>query len=67
MGQYITALYTLIEMCEYGNLTKELLRDRLVVGIRNSFLLECLQMDPKLTLEKAKRIGRQREAVKDYH
>ena len=31
--QYITVLYTLFKMCEYGNLTKELLRDRLVMGI----------------------------------
>ena len=41
--QYITVLYTLVETCEYGNLTEELLRDRLVVGIRDSSLseLEC--------------------------
>ena len=28
--QYITVLYTLVETCEYSNLTEELLRDRLV-------------------------------------
>ena len=67
MEQYITVLYTLVETCEYGNLTEELLRDRLVVGIRDSSLSERLQMDPELTLEKAKRIARQREAIKDHH
>ena len=65
--QYIIVLYTLIEMCEYGNLTEELLRDQLVVGIRDSSLLECLQMDPQLTLVKAKRIAHQRKAVTDHH
>ena len=65
--QYITALYTLIETCEYGNLTEELLGDQLVVGICDFSLLEHLQMDPELTLEKAKRIARQREPVKDHH
>ena len=64
---YITVLYTLVETCEYSNLTEELLRDRLVVGIRDSSLSERLQMDPELTLEKAKRIARQREAIKDHH
>ena len=50
MEQYITVLYTLVETCEYGNLTEELLWDRLVVGICDSSLLERLQMDPELTL-----------------
>ena len=33
--QYITALYHLVETCEYGDLRDEMLRDRLVVGIRD--------------------------------
>jgi len=32
--EYVTALYELIEMCEYGDLRDELLHDRLIVGIR---------------------------------
>ena len=63
----LAGLYTLIETCEYGNLTEELLWDRLVVGICDPSLSKRLQMDPELTLEKAKRIARQREAVKDHH
>ena len=33
--EYITALYIyeLIELCEYGDLHEEILRDRLVIGI----------------------------------
>ena len=43
-----------------------MLRDCLVVGIRNLALSEKLQnMDPKLTLELAKTMGRQKSAVKD--
>jgi len=30
---YITALHQLAKGCEYGNMTEELIRDRLVVGI----------------------------------
>ena len=54
--QYITALYQLAERCEYRDF-------KLVVGIRNTSLSEKLQMDAALTLEKAKRLIRQHEAV----
>ena len=38
--QYITALYHLVENCAYGDLTEEMIRDRLVVGIRDKPLSE---------------------------
>ena len=47
------------------NLKKEMIRDRLVVGIRDSSLSERLQMDDALTLEKANKLVRQRDAVKE--
>ena len=61
--QYITALYHLVENCAYGDLKDEMISDRLVVGIRDTTLSERLQMDADLTLEKAKKSIRQREAV----
>ena len=61
--QYITALYQLAERCEYRDFKSEMIRDKLVVGIRNTALSEKLQMDAALTLEKAKRLIRQHEAV----
>ena len=61
--QFITNLYQLVEHYEYGNLRDEMIRDRIVVGIRDSALSERLQLDPDLTLEKAKKLVRQREAV----
>ena len=60
---FIMALYALAENCEYGALRDEMIRDRLVVGIRNSNLSERLQLDAELTLDKAKKATRQREAV----
>ena len=63
--QYIMALYTLAANCNYGVLESEMIRDRLVVGIRDSALSERLQMDAELTLEKAKKSIRQREAVQE--
>ena len=64
--EYITALYSLIETCAYGNMRDELLRDRLVVGIRDTALSDKLQLDPTLTLEKAKKAIRQNEAVREH-
>ena len=49
--QYITCLYSLIETCEYGTFKEEMLRDRLVVGIRDAAMSQKLQMDAELTLE----------------
>lgn len=61
---FITALYTLAEHCGYGGLHDEMVRDRIVVGIRNSKLSEKLQLDPDLTLASAITQVRQSEAVK---
>ena len=63
MEQFITSLYTLAEDCAYGELKSEIIRDRIVVGIRDCVLSEKLQLDDKLTLEKAKLYVRQKEAV----
>ncbi|KAL5506839.1 hypothetical protein EMCRGX_G008586 [Ephydatia muelleri] len=63
--QYISDLYSLAENCEYGAMKDEMIRDRLVVGLLDCALSERLQLDPELTLEKAKRAARQKEAVKE--
>ena len=61
--KYITALYHLVEMCEYGEFQAEMLRDRIVVGMRDVALSERLQIHARLTLDGAKRELRQKEAV----
>ena len=50
--QFITNLYHLAEHCEYGNLSNKMIRDHIVVGIKDSTLSERLQLDPELTIEK---------------
>ena len=61
--QFIASLYNLAADCNFRDLRNELIHDRIVVGIRDTSLSECLQMDPELTLEKAKTLIRQREVV----
>jgi len=61
---FVTALYELAEHCSYGDLHDELIRDRLVVGIKDVKLSEKLQLDPELTLEKAITQSRQAETIK---
>ncbi len=46
--KFITALYSLVENCEYGALKDKLLRDRLVLGIRDEALSQKLQGDSTL-------------------
>ena len=53
--KYIAELYRLAENCNYGNLKDEMIRDRLVVGILDKKTSQHLQMDPLLTVEKAKK------------
>ena len=49
---YIMELYTLVESCESK---EEMIRDRLVVGIRDTSLSERMQMESDLTLDRAKK------------
>ncbi|GBM50864.1 hypothetical protein AVEN_178134-1 [Araneus ventricosus] len=52
VNTFITVLYTLAEHCEYGVLHDELIRYRIVVGIRDKNLSEKLQLDADLTFTK---------------
>ena len=61
---FVNALYCLAEYCGYGTLQDEMIRDRIVVGLKDVKLSERLQTDPDLTLQKAVQQARQSEAVK---
>ena len=65
--EYITVLFNLVDSCDYGELRDEMLRDRLVVGIRDFALSERLQMDPELTLDKTMKTVQQKEAVHQHN
>lgn len=61
---FITALFCLAEFCDYGQLNDEMIRDRIVVGIRDTTLSLKLQLDAELTLKRAIDMARQNEAAK---
>ena len=61
---FITEVHKLVDNCEFGSMKEKLIRDHLVVGIRDLALSERLQLESDLTLDKAKKLIRQREAVK---
>lgn len=60
---FITEVHKLAEHCIFGVLKEELIRDRIVVGIKDRKLSEKLQMDSELTLAKAIQV-RKSENVK---
>ena len=64
VDSFITSLYTLAEYCEYGILHDEMIRGRTVVGLRDEKLSERVQLNNKLTLERAVTQARQSEAMK---
>ena len=57
---FITDLHTLAQHCSYGALHDEMIRDRIVVGLRDKALSEKLQLESDLTLEKAVNQARQK-------
>jgi len=50
---YLTSLHKLVKSCNFGALKDEMLRDRIVVGVKDDKLSESLQMDRNLSLNKA--------------
>lgn len=65
--EYIESLQKLSKSCDYGTLVDELIRDRIVVGIRDNKLSEHLQLDEQLTLEKAIEKVTQSEMIKEQN
>ena len=63
VDSFITDLHALAEHCNYKDLHDEMIRDRTVVSLRDTALSEKLQLDSKLTLEKAVTTARQAETV----
>lgn len=61
---FVTALHALADTCNYGVLREELIRDRLVVGLRDRRVSEKLQLDADLDLLKALTVARQHETVR---
>ncbi|UYV83493.1 K02A2.6-like, partial [Cordylochernes scorpioides] len=64
VDEFITSLYKLADSCEFEGLREQLIRDRIVVGVRDKALSERMQLDSELTLEKAVKMVRQQEAVR---
>ena len=64
VDSFITSLYRLAEHCNYRDLHDEMIRDRIVVGLRDAGLSEKLQTDPELILDKAITMARRTEAVR---
>ena len=63
IDQYITALRALAKTCQFGALHEELLRDRVVCGVRDTAVRKRLLQEPKLTLQKCLDICRAAETT----
>ncbi|CAN7979044.1 unnamed protein product [Ixodes persulcatus] len=63
VDQFVTALHTLAERCDFQNFKERMIRDRFVVGLRDAKLSETLQMDADLTLATALAKARLKQTV----
>ena len=63
IDSYVTSLRTLAKTCNYGSLLDSLIRDRIVVGIRDNGTRKRLLQEEKLTLNKCIDICRSSEAI----
>ncbi|KAL3248965.1 hypothetical protein MRX96_056251 [Rhipicephalus microplus] len=63
VDQYVTALRTLADRCDYGVMKERMILDRFVVRLRDSKLSEALQMDATLNLKTAHYRARKKDAV----
>ena len=65
MDDFIINLYCLAKHCEYGNLHNKLVRDRIVVGIRDRKLSEKLMLEEAVTkVRQSKAIRKQQSTVR---
>ena len=62
IDQFIQDLHRLADDCSYHSLKDELIRDRIVVGVRDDELSKTMQAKTDLTLTEAIRLSRQAEA-----
>ena len=63
IDSYVASLRTLAKTCNYGTLLDSLIRDRIVVGIRDNGTRKRLLQEAKLTLNKCIDICRSSEAT----
>ena len=65
VNRWIPIHHGAVQIVTTGALQAEMIRDRIAVGIRDEALSKRSQLAPELTLEKAKKIVRQQEAVQE--
>ena len=64
VDSYVNRLRKLASSCDYGELTDQLIRDRLIIGLLDKRTQERLLKEPTLTLDKAVDLARASEIAK---
>ena len=64
MDAYVNRLRKLASSCDFGTLTDELIRDRLVIGVQDRDLKGRLLRQKGLSLQKALEVSKSNEVTK---
>ena len=62
--EYVTRLKTLSEDCEFGELHNSLIKDLIIIGLRDTKLQERLLSEPDIDLEQVCKRGQASEVTK---
>lgn len=63
IANYVAALRKLSEHCQFGDALNDMLRDRIVTGVKRKKLQQRLLSEPDLTFDKCMKIARTMEAA----
>ncbi|XP_064477846.1 uncharacterized protein LOC135391507 [Ornithodoros turicata] len=63
VDQYMTCLHTMADRCKFGDLKERMIRNRFILGLRDTVLSESLQMDSEATASSALAKARLRESI----
>ena len=66
MDDFITSLHSMAQYLGFGGLKNDMIRDQLVMGVRDVKLSHKLQLQENLTLTKAENLCRQSEVIKKH-
>eukprot|EP00118_Oscarella_pearsei_P023104 m.272463 g.272463 ORF g.272463 m.272463 type:complete len:1311 (+) comp40563_c0_seq3:40-3972(+) len=66
VDEFLTALHSLAEHCQFERQYDDFVRDIFVIGLKDESLTEVLLQDAELTLEKAMTSARAREAARKH-
>jgi hypothetical protein len=66
IDEYVRKLQKLAKNCKYGNLEGEIIKDRIIIGVKSNTIRRTLLTEAELTLQKAIDIAKSEEMTEKH-